>query len=181
VTHRSFRPVAVACAAALAVSAAAQERQPERQPDRQPAGGKAVTDAEFVKMAASGGLFEVKSSKMAVEKAAKAECKAFAEMMIKDHTKANEELKAAAGKAGLAVPAELAPHHQKMLDDLKGARDFDAAYMNAQVKAHEEAVALFTAASTGVKDPALRDFAAKTLPTIKTHLDHVKKHAKGDR
>lgn len=171
----------VACAAALGVSATAQ--QPETRPAQPGAPGqpgalpKAVTDAEFVSKAASGGMFEVLSSKMAVEKATKAECKAFAEMMIKDHSKANDELKAAAGKAGVAVPSTLAPHHEKMLADLKGARDFDAAYLDAQVKAHVEAVNLFTAASASVKDPGLRDFATKTLPTLKTHLEHAKKHA----
>jgi len=171
VTRTPFRALAAACVAALGVTlASAQEA-------RQPA-AKAVTDAEFVTKAASGGLFEVKSSKLALEKATKAECKHFAEMMIKDHTKANDELKAAAAKAGVPLPAELAPHHQKMLNDLKAARDFDAAFVDAQLKSHVEAVDLFTAASASVKDPGLRDFAVKTLPTLKMHLDHVKKHAK---
>ncbi|HYH64555.1 MAG TPA: DUF4142 domain-containing protein [Urbifossiella sp.] len=170
-TRTPFRALAAACVAALGVTlASAQEA-------RQPA-AKAVTDAEFVTKAASGGLFEVKSSKLALEKATKAECKHFAEMMIKDHTKANDELKAAAAKAGVPLPAELAPHHQKMLNDLKAARDFDAAFVDAQLKSHVEAVDLFTAASASVKDPGLRDFAVKTLPTLKMHLDHVKKHAK---
>jgi putative membrane protein len=171
VTRTTLHALTAACAAAFGVTlATAQEA-------RQPA-GKAVTDAEFVAKAASGGLFEVKSSQLALEKATKAECKALAEMMVKDHTKANDELKTVASKAGVPLPAELAPHHQKMLNDLKTARDFDTAYVDAQLKAHVEAVDLFTAASTGVKDPGLRDFAAKTLPTLKMHLDHVKKHAK---
>ncbi|MBN9518818.1 DUF4142 domain-containing protein [bacterium] len=174
-THAYLRPlrlIALAALAAIALPAAARQPVPAAQP-----APKTVTDAEFVAKAASGGLFEVKSSKLALEKATKAECKTFAEMMVKDHTKANDELKAVAGKAGIPVPADLAPHHQKMLDDLKAARDFDAAYANAQLKAHEEAVALFTAASVSVKDTGLRAFAAKTLPTLKVHLEHVKKHA----
>lgn len=174
--QRVFRGLAALSGATLVVllAPAAQERQPA-------GAGKAVTDAEFVTKAASGGMFEVQSSKLAVEKATKAECKTFAETMIRDHTKANAELKAAAGKAGVTVPAALSPDHQKMLDGLKTARDFDAAYLAAQLKAHEEAVALFTAASTSVKDAALRDFAAKTLPTLKMHLEHVKKHGGGPR
>ncbi|MBN9522876.1 DUF4142 domain-containing protein [bacterium] len=170
---RSF--VAV-CFAALGLSAAALARHPDspRPPDAPP---KAVSDADFVTKAASGGMFEVQSSKMATEMAKKAECKAFAEKMIADHSKLNDELKAAAGKAGIAVPSTLAAHHEKMLADLKGARDFDAAYLSAQVKAHEEAVALFTAASASVKDPGLREFATKSLPALKTHLEHAKKHA----
>jgi len=170
---RTCRLFAATAFVAVAVPALAGRAAAERQP-----AAKAVSDDEFVTKAASGGLFEVKSSQLALEKATKAECKAFAEMMIKDHTKANDELKAVAGKAGIRVPADLAPAHQKMLDDLKGSRDFDAAYSAAQLKAHEEAVALFTAASTSVKDAGLRDFATKTLPTLKMHLDHARKHVK---
>ena len=167
------RLFAAACAAVLVVPVLSADEP--RRPDGPP---KAVSDAEFVTKAASGGTFEVLSSKMAAEKATKAECKALAEKLIADHSKANDALKAAAGKAGIAVPATLARHHEKMLADLKAAKDFDAAYLDAQLKAHVEAVDLFTAASTSVKDPGLRDFAAKTLPTLKMHLDHVKKHAK---
>ena len=167
-----YRILAAACAAAL-VAPALPADEP-RRPDGPP---KAVSDAEFVTKAASGGQFEVLSSKMAVEKATKAECKALAEKLIADHSKANNELKAAATKAGLVPPTGLSPRHEKMLADLKAAKDFDAAYLDMQVKAHTEAVALFTAASATLKDAGLKEFATKTLPTLKTHLEHVKKHA----
>ncbi len=144
-----------------------------RRPDGAP---KAVTDAEFVTKAASGGMFEVLSGKMATEKATKAEVKAFAERMVGDHSKTNDELKTIATKAGLAVPSTLAAHHEKMLEQLKGAPNFDAAYMDAQLKAHAEAVALFTAASNSVKNADLRAFAEKTLPVLKQHYEHAKKH-----
>src|SRR4051812_31547953 len=114
------RLFAVACAAALGLTAAAQQPAPRTDAPRQPDGApKAVTDADFVTMAASGGMFEVLSSKMATERATKAEVKAFANHMITDHTKANDELKAAAGKAGIPVPSGLAAHHEKMLETLK--------------------------------------------------------------
>jgi putative membrane protein len=168
-----------ACAAVLGVSAAvAQQPAPRADAPRQPdATPKALTDAEFVTKAASGGMFEVLSSKMAVEKATKADVKAFAEKMIADHSKGNEELKMAASKAGIAVPSTLAPHHEKMLQQLKGNPNFDAAYWDAQLKAHEEAVQVFAAGAAGAKDPNIRAFAEKTLPVIKTHYEHAKKHA----
>ena len=165
---------AVLCAAALGVAAA---QQPEPRPAQPGAPPKVVTDAYFVNNAAWGGQFEVLSSKMAVEKATKAECKALAEKLIADHSKANDALKAVAAKAGLFAPTGLSPRHEKMLADLKAAKDFDAAYLDAQLKAHAEAVALFTAAAGSVKDAGLKEYAVKTLPTLKTHLEHVKKHA----
>jgi putative membrane protein len=178
-TDRQYRPLrtalhllAVAAAAALGVSASpAQERS---RPDPAP---KIASDADFVAKAASGGMFEVQSSKLAVGKLTKAEWKTFAEKMIADHSKANDELKAAAAKAGIAVPTALDAHHEKMLTDLKAAPNFDAAYADAQLKAHAEAVALFSAARAGVKDAGLKAFAEKTLPVIQGHYEHAKKHA----
>jgi putative membrane protein len=167
------------CAAVLGVSAVvAQQPAPRADAPRQPdAVPKALTDAQFVTKAASGGMFEVLSSKMAVEKTTKADVKAFAEKMVADHSKANEELKAVAAKAGIAVPSTLAPHHEKMLEQLKTGPNFDAAYWDAQLKAHAEAVQVFAAGAAGAKDPNIRAFAEKTLPVIKTHYEHAKKHA----
>lgn len=167
----SSRLVAVGVAV-LAVAALAFA-----EPPRPGAPPKAVTDASFVNNAAWGGQFAVVSSKMAVEKATKAECKALAEKLIADHSKANAALKAAATKAGLFPPNGMSPQQEKLLAELKGAKDFDAAYLDAQVKAHTEAVALYTVAAASLKDAGLKEFAAKTLPTLKTHLEHVKKHA----
>lgn len=106
---------------------------------------KPVGDTEFVTKAASGGLFEVESSKLAKEAATSPEAKKFAERMIADHEKANEKLKGAAKKAGIEVPAKMSAEHQKLLDRVKAAKggDFDKAYMAAQVAAHDEAVVLF--------------------------------------
>lgn len=141
-----------------------------------------VTDAEFVKKAASGGLFEVKSSELAKTNATAAEVKKFAAEMIADHSKANKELAAAAKKAGLEVPKALTEHDQKLLDKVKAAKGagFDKAYMDAQVKAHEAAVKLFENGSKNLTDAGLKAFAEKTLPTIKEHYKHAKHHGDHD-
>jgi putative membrane protein len=165
------RILGTACLMVIAgLSLAADDAKRDDQP---------VSDQDFVMKAASGGLFEVQSSTLAKEAAKDEAAKKFAERMIADHTKANEELMAAAKKANIDVPKKLADPHQKMLDDLskrKGA-EFDAAYWQSQVKAHDEAVALFTNASKNVKNAELKAFAEKTLPTIKEHQEHAKKHA----
>ena len=71
----------------------------------------------------------------------------------------------------------MAEKHAKQLAELGKASDFDAAYAKHQVVAHEEAVALFTAASKGAKSKELKDFATKTLPVVQGHLEHAKKLA----
>ena len=53
------------------------------------------------------------------------------------------------------------------------ARDFDKAYVEAMVDGHKKAVKLFTDAAQNCKDPDLKAFATKTLPTLKMHLDSI--------
>src|SRR5688572_18355972 len=52
-----------------------------------------VMDAEdFVEEASAKGLAEIESSKLALEKTTSVEVRKFAQTMIEDHTKANQEL-----------------------------------------------------------------------------------------
>src|SRR5438105_2659841 len=75
---------------------------------------QAANAQQFVQLAGSSGLFEVASSKLATERASRAEVKSFAQMMVKDHTAANEKLKAVAEKEGLQAPAEMTDKHASM-------------------------------------------------------------------
>jgi putative membrane protein len=146
------------------------------------AGGAAVgddkpfTDAEFVKKAGSSGVFEVKSGELAQSKAANDLVKKFGERMVKDHTKANEELKTAAQAAGLTVPEKMDEKCQECYDKLanQSGAAFDKMFMDEQVKAHEEAVALFKKATTEARNPQLKEFATKTLPHLEEHLKMAK-------
>ncbi len=137
-------------------------------------------DTTFVKMAASDGMHEVELGKIAAAAAKNDDVKKFAEQMVKDHSKANEELKAAAKAANIAVPDKIDEKHQKEIDRFKNYKgtNFDADYMKHMVTGHTEAVALFTRASKEAKNPQIKDFATKTLPTIQAHLEHAKKHSK---
>jgi putative membrane protein len=138
----------------------------------------AAEKATFVKIVSSSNKLEIDSSKLAVDKTKSADVKAFAEQMIADHTKAGEEFMATLKKQGTEPPAaELTPEHLAQLKKLEGANegDFDAIYVAMQDAAHVEAVALFRDYADKPDDPALGEFAKKTLPTLKMHLDHVKK------
>ena len=147
--------------------------------------GAAPADAptaapQFVAMAASGGMYEVESSQLAKQQAKNADVKAFADMMIRDHTKANEELKAAAGKASPppTVPTALNPEHQSMLDQLKSAgANFDKTYLDQQRTAHEKTLALLNGYASGGDSQPLKDWASKTKPAVQQHLDKVQQLA----
>ena len=129
----------------------------------------------FAEVAGSSNTFEIQSSELALERAENDDVRAFAELMVQDHTRAGEEMMAAAEADGVPPPKGMVEKHQTQLDQLQAAEaaSFDQAYLAAQAGAHDEAVALFDAYATQGQEGAFRDFADQTLPTLQEHKAHV--------
>ena len=74
-----------------------------------------------------------------------------------------------------AGPDALDARHRVVLDDLatKNGADFDKTYVDAAIKAHERAVALFQSYAGGGDNARLKQFAADLLPVLKKHLEQV--------
>ena len=136
----------------------------------------AANDKAFMTEAANGGMAEVELGKLAASKAANAEVKKFAQMMVDDHSKANAELKTLAGTKNVTLPAEPDAAKKSTMDSLKAltGADFDNAYVKEMVEDHEKDVAKFEEESKTASDPDVKAFAAKTLPTLKLHLEAIK-------
>lgn len=142
----------------------------------------AATSNDFVDNAAAGGIAEIETSRLALEKSQSADIKEFANMMITDHSKANDELATIAKKNDIEVPdtTTLVKQAKEKILDMRD-ESFDAAYANNQVKAHEEAIELFKKEANTVTDDKakgateLKGFAQKMLPGLEKHLDMAKK------
>jgi putative membrane protein len=143
--------------------------------------GISPTTADFVKEVAISDMFEVESNKLAQAKGNAPE-KAFASQMVTDHTKTSTELKGlvSSGKVKAELPTALDSSHQSKLDKLKSAngKDFSSDYNSYQVSAHEDAVSLFERYAKGGDNSDLKDWAGKTLPALKHHLDMAKELGK---
>ena len=130
-------------------------------------------DEAFMKQAAQNGHAEVESSKLALGKASSPDVKTFAEQMVNDHTKAGDELTALAQSKGVKVSNEPSVAQRakiKLMQSLDGA-SFDRSYASSTgVSAHQETVSLFRKEAEQGKDPDVRAFAARTLPTLEHHL-----------
>lgn len=130
-------------------------------------------DKDFLEKAAHAGFTEVEGSKLAQEKASDPEVKAFAEQMIQEHTKANEELAALAKQKGYTPPTDPSLVQSAKLKVLGMTDDsFDRNYMGQiGVSAHEDAIELFRDAAEKAKDPDIKAFAQKMLPSLEKHLE----------
>lgn len=141
----------------------------------------AATSNDFVDNAAAGGISEIETSRLALEKSQSADIKQFANMMITDHSKANDELASIAKANDIKVPdtTTLVKQAKEKILDMRD-ESFDAAYANNQVKAHEETIELFKKEANTVTDdkvkgaPELKAFAQKMLPTLEKHLTAAK-------
>lgn len=129
----------------------------------------------FWAKAAAAGMAEVEMGKLAAQKATNPEVKKFAQMMVADHTKSNDEVKMTASKKSVTLPTDLDAAHKAMMTRLQGlsGAEFDKAYMEGQVADHEAAVALMDGNDDNA-DADIKAFATKSLPAMKAHLDMAK-------
>src|SRR5690242_2717500 len=65
--------------------------------------GLSSQDRTFLQKVAIGGHKEVAIAKMAVERASSSEVKSFAQRLVDDHSKANEEVQALASQKGVTL------------------------------------------------------------------------------
>ncbi|HTM03013.1 MAG TPA: DUF4142 domain-containing protein [Vicinamibacterales bacterium] len=162
-----------------------------------------VHDAEktFINNQLAAGMAEVELGKLASTHAASADVKQFGQMMVRDHTKAGDDLKKIASTWNVTPDARIDDHHQDVIDRLSKLRgsEFDKEYAKAMVDDHQEDLddlqsrvdsqAPFKDQVTGKSDkdtnvtPERSDnapkadvnaWAANTLPVVRQHLDQAK-------
>jgi len=140
-----------------------------------PSGTMPTDPAAFATQAGTANQFEIDSSQIALKQSGTAAITSFAQKMIDDHTKAGQAMTQAAKTENVPVPTALDATQQQQLTQLQGlsGKQFDDAYVAAQVTAHDQAVALFSSYSKSGKDGALKDFAAQTLPTLQEHQQMI--------
>lgn len=137
----------------------------------------ARADRKFMEKAAEGGMMEVQAGQLASTKASDPDAKNFAERLVKDHTAANDELIKLANAKHVELPP--APSHSERkeiekLGKLSGAA-FDKQFASLGVKDHRKDIKEFEKASGKVKDPELKAWIDKTLPTLREHLAMAEK------
>jgi putative membrane protein len=139
---------------------------PAQREDRQ------VSDQEFAMKASAANLAEINMAKMALKQARSGEVRKYAQHLLDDHTKANEQLNKILDKHRIPPAPAMDQRHTTLaarMAALQGA-EFDRAFTREMVNDHKEAVALFESEANHGQIKALKQFASKTLPKLKDHL-----------
>lgn len=130
------------------------------------------SDRHFFEKAAESGMKEVTVSQATMDRLVNPQVKSFAQMMVSDHSQANQELMALAQKKGVVLPAK--DKTMKFQDKWsKKTDDLDEDYMKEMVDDHQDAVELFEKASKS-DDPEIAALAQKILPKLQQHLSMAK-------
>lgn len=141
-------------AVALALSGCSRASETERPASEEPgarpgavggggAGANLKDDGDFVRDVATKNMAEIEFSRLALDRATRADIKAFAQMMIADHGSAGEKLKAIVSDQPVDWPAQLDDKSRDTAGELakeQGA-DFDREYLKAMVESHQNLTA----------------------------------------
>ncbi len=150
----------VLAAAALVLTATAAFAEPSQ------------ADKAFAATAAQSGLAEVQAGQLASQRATSAQVKQYGQKLVTDHTQANDQLQQIAQQDNLTLPTQPSATGQSQgqrLNGLSGSA-FDSAFVSGEVRDHQQAIALFQREAQSGHDPALKDFAQKSLPMLRQHL-----------
>jgi putative membrane protein len=134
-----------------------------------------MPDTNFILAAAQGGMTEVKLGELASTSGVRADVKDFGQMMVKDHTAINDNLKALAAQKGMTLPDSLDAKHQAMVDKMASLTGpgFDDAYIAGMIKAHTMDAKAFKAESAATQDANIKSFLGKSIPIVEAHLQHI--------
>jgi putative membrane protein len=132
--------------------------------------------AAFVSNASQSDMYEIQAAQLAETRSKNPDIKAFAKMMVKDHTATSKALAPLATAAGQTPAVKLDDRRQGFLDNLTKASDadFDKTYVAQQVAAHEEALSLMQGYGKDGSDAGLKAAANDTAPKVQMHLDKIK-------
>jgi len=132
-------------------------------------------DMEFATKAAAAGKAEVELAKIGTEKATDPDVKTFADRLVQDHTKANDQLAQTMQAKSMEAPAEGSADAKAESDRIAtlSGSEFDREFMMHWVSSHEKGIELYSSEAETGQDPELKQFAADTLPTLREHLDEA--------
>lgn len=130
-------------------------------------------DRRFVTKAADDGQAEVQIAQLATQRASNSEVKAFAQKLVDDHTKVNEELKSIASQKNVKLDNDDDKDRTYKRLNKKSGMEFDQEFVEHMIEEHEKDIKMFEKAAKDAKDSDVRAFAAKHVEDLRGHLQHV--------
>jgi putative membrane protein len=134
-------------------------------------------DKEFIRDVTAAGVMEVRLGEMAQQKATDPAVKRFAEQMVTDFTRLQDQWTGMASRNGMSFQPGMGPLHKEKVDRLQKASraDFDRVYMNIVIQNHQALLPYYQNEGRSAHSPQVRNLAEKELPTLQQHLAEAKR------
>jgi putative membrane protein len=132
-------------------------------------------DSMFVIEAATGGMMEVEAGNLAQQNGNSQRVKDFGAMMVRDHGQANNELKNLVAGRGVMIPDSLPADKRRHLESMRKmtGKSFDSHYISMMKDDHNQDIKKFERQASSGRDADIKNWASKTLPTLKMHKDSI--------
>jgi putative membrane protein len=161
-------------------------QNPSQNPSMDPQNGMQTTaqaspvDRVFVKKAMQGSMAEVQLGQLTLQKSENEQVKQFAQRMIDDHTKLNEQMKPVAQQVGVDVPAQVSKKDRAVIAKMQGLSGaaYDQAYIKDMVKDHKQDLSDFQMEASSGQDQTVKDAASQGSKVIAGHLQMAQQMAK---
>lgn len=147
-------------------------------------GDEAITekqerDAEFMVTAASNSMTNLEISQIAQRKATSPDVKYLAQMIVGEHGNMQADLKSLAQKKSIVLPTNMGESQAKTAGELTALNGagFDRKYLDLLEDIHKNSIDEFDDMSEDAYDGDIRAFAAKYLPTLKSHREAAEQAA----
>jgi len=142
-----------------------------------------VNDAQIASIVVTANQVDIDAGKLAESRATNDEVKAFARLMVTDHTAVNKSATDLAGKL------KVTPQDNPTSESLKSGGDknlahlrtltgtsFDKAYVDHEVAYHQQVIdALDKTLIPGAANAELKALLIKVRPAFVAHLEHAKR------
>jgi len=134
---------------------------------------------KFIMEAIEGNLSEVQVGKLAQDKSMDDGVRSFGDMLVKDHSAANEKATEVANAIGVTPPTEPNSKQKAIYDKLSklSGSAFDREFAKMMVDDHKKDIKDFEKEAKS-QNQQVAAFAKDTLPTLHKHLDTAESLAK---
>jgi putative membrane protein len=137
-------------------------------------------DRTFVSRAMQGSMAEVQIAQLTLQKSSNDQVKQFAQRMIDDHNKLNEQMKPVADQLGVKAPDQISKNDRKTIAKLQGLSGsaYDQAYIKDMVRDHKQDLSQFQTEASSGQDQTVKDAANQGSKVIAQHLQMAQQLAK---
>jgi len=139
-----------------------------------------VAPNEFIRDVGADNLLQIQLAQLAKDKAKDNQVKQFADRIINDRTRLQNQWNTLASKRGMPAEPGMGPKHREKIDQLKkvNGRNFDKAFMILMVQENDHMVRYWQNEGRYSQVPEVRRLSISGLPTLQQDLNQAKQVAR---